>query len=137
MSQLLGIDHIAIAVHNLKESLAVFETALGIKLLGTETLTPRGLETAFLQAGTTRIELVAPITETSEVSGFLEKRGEGLHHLCLRVEELRGALARLSEKGFRLIDAQPRPGAHGTEVAFVHPKSTHGVLIELVGKGGS
>jgi len=127
-----GVDHLGIAVRDLAQAKATYEGVLGFRVSGEETLEARGLHIAFVETGGSRIELIAPLHPKSEISAFLDKRGEGLHHVCVRVADLTLALAHIKAQGGRLIDEAPRPGAHGTRVAFVHPKSTHGVLLELV-----
>ncbi len=130
------IDHIAIIVRNIKEALQVYEGALGLELTDVEEAPEQAVKVAFLPVGESEIELVEPLTTDSGVARFLEKRGEGLHHICLEVEDIEAALQDLAAKGVRLIDEQPCQGAHG-RVAFLHPKSTHGVLIELIEKRGA
>lgn len=127
-----GIDHIGVAVKDLNAAVATYRDMLGFTVSGRETIEARGLEVAFVETGTGRIELIAPTRPDSEVSGFLEKRGEGLHHCCVRVANIESTLADLKARGARLIDERPRPGAHDTKVAFVHPKGSNGVLLELV-----
>ena len=128
------IDHIAIIVRNIEEALQVYEGALGLELTEITEVPEQAVRVAFLPVGESEIELVEPLSTSSGVAKFLEKRGEGLHHICLEVEDIEAALRDLAAKGIRLIDEQPRQGAHG-RVAFLHPKSTHGVLIELIEKG--
>jgi len=125
------INHIGIVVRDIEDALEVYRDALGLELTRVEERPDRGVKIAFLPAGDSDIELVQPTTEEGGVAAFLEKRGEGLHHICLEVEDIKAALAELREKGFNLIDEHPRQGPHGERVAFVHPKSTRGVLIEL------
>ncbi len=127
------IDHIAIVVHNIEEALQVYEGALGIELAEVKEMPEQAVRIAFLPVGESEIELVEPITAESGVARFLEKRGEGLHHVCLEVDDIEAALQDLAAQGIRIIDEQPRRGAHG-RVAFLHPKSAHGVLIELIEK---
>ena len=129
------IDHIAIVVRGIEEALQVYEGALGFELASVKEVPEQAVRVAFLPVGESEIELVEPLTTESGVAKFLEKRGEGLHHICLEVEDIEAALQDLAAKGVRLIDEQPRQGAHG-QVAFLHPKSTHGVLIELIEKPG-
>jgi methylmalonyl-CoA/ethylmalonyl-CoA epimerase len=129
------IDHLGIAVQDLDAAVTTYRTALGFSLRRREVLVERGIEVAFFQAGPDRIELIAATRSDSEISRFLQKRGEGLHHLCLTVENIDAALAEMKAAGVRLIDQAPRPGADGRRAAFVHPASCHGVLIELVEKG--
>ena len=128
------IDHIAIIVRNIEEALQVYEGALGLELTEITEVPEQAVRVAFLPVGESEIELVEPLSTSSGVAKFLEKRGEGLHHICLEVEDIEAALRDLAATGVRLIDEQPRQGAHG-RVAFLHPKSTHGVLIELIEKG--
>ena len=125
------INHIGIVVRDIEDALAVYRDALGLELTRIEERPDRGVKIAFLPAGDSDIELVQPTTEEGGVAAFLEKRGEGLHHICLEVEDIKAALAELREKGFNLIDEQPRQGPHGEWVTFIHPKSARGVLIEL------
>lgn len=127
-----GIDHIGIAVNDLAAAEATYRDVLGFTLEGGEELPARGLSVRFVQTGDSRLELIAPTRAGSEVSSFLERRGEGIHHICLRVDDIEQALAAMKARGAKLIDEVPKPGAHNTKVAFVHPKGAHGVLIELV-----
>lgn len=131
---LLGIDHLGVAVSDLQRAEQTYSDELGFTITGGEELPERGLAVKFVDLGGSRIELIAPLREDSEISGFLAKRGEGLHHVCVRVADLEAALADMKARGARLIDETPKPGADGTRVAFIHPKGTHGVLIELVEK---
>jgi methylmalonyl-CoA epimerase len=126
-----NIDHIGIAVTTIQESLSFWETSLGIKPQGIEEIPERKLKTAFLPVGDTDIELLEPTSADSSIAKFIEKRGEGLHHIAIRVDDIDAALAELRAKGVQLIDETPRNGAGGTRIAFVSPKSTHGVLLEL------
>lgn len=130
MTKARALDHIAIATANLEESLKTFEKALGITCDHVEEIPERGIKVAFLPIGDTRIELVTPLREGSEVSAFLEKRGGGIHHLAFRVDDVDAAATELKGQGLRLAQ-EPAPGAHGCRVAFVHPKSTGGVLLEI------
>ncbi|WP_286952093.1 MULTISPECIES: methylmalonyl-CoA epimerase [Aminobacterium] len=125
------IDHIGIAVKSIEESLKVWEVALGIACTGVEEVEEQKVKTAFLPVKDTEIELLEATGDDSPIAKFIEKKGEGLHHISLRVENLEEALAELKEKGVRLIDETPRYGAGGAKIAFVHPKSTGGVLLEL------
>lgn len=126
------IDHIGIAVADLDMAIAVFSEKLGLKCSGTEEVKEQKVKVAFFQIGETRLELIQPIAEDSAVAKFLTSRGEGIHHIALRVEDIDLRLAELKARGLNLIDEKARTGAHKTKVAFVHPKSTHGVLLELV-----
>jgi len=125
------IDHIGIAVSDLKASLAFFRDALGLELDAPEEVPSQRVRAHFLQAGEAAIELVEPTADDSPIATFVAKRGPGIHHVALRVEDIVAALAELKAKGVRLIDETPRPGAHHSLVAFIHPASPHGVLVEL------
>lgn len=127
------IDHIAIVVRSIEEALQVYEGALGLELTDVKEVPEQAVTVAFLPVGESKIELVEPLTADGGIARFLEKRGEGLHHICLEVDDIEAALQDLAAQGVRLIDEQPRQGAHG-RVAFLHPKSAHGVLIELIEK---
>ncbi len=131
MPKVKSLDHIAIATPDLGQSLAFFEKALGITCSHQEELPDRGIRVAFLPVGDTRIELVSPLHENSEVSRFLEKRGGGIHHLAFESEDVDQDVAMLKEQGIRLTGDEAAPGAHGCRVAFVHPKASGGTLIEL------
>ena len=126
------VDHIGIATRQLEEALALWRDALGLQVEFTEEVTEQGVRIAMLPIGETHIELLEPLGEASPVGKFLEKRGPGIHHIAIRVADIRASLASLKEKGARLIDQTPRTGAGGCLVAFVHPSSTNGVLLELV-----
>ena len=126
------IDHIAIAVRDLKEAAKTFE-ALGLKLSTSHEVSNMKVDTKFAQIGDTHIELISPTSKDSVVEKFLEKRGEGLHHICFEVENIEMELKVLEKKGFQLVHKEPQKGARG-KVAFLHPQSTHGVLIELIQK---
>jgi methylmalonyl-CoA epimerase len=126
-----NIDHIGIAVNNIQESLSFWQASLGIEPQGTEEVPQQKLRTAFLPVGDTEIELLESTSPDSSVAKFLEKHGEGLHHIAIRVDDIDAALAELKAKGVKLIDETPRNGAGGSRIAFVHPRSTHGVLLEL------
>jgi methylmalonyl-CoA/ethylmalonyl-CoA epimerase len=125
------IDHIGIAVGDLNASLAFFRDALGLELDAPEEVPSQRVRAHFLQAGEAAIELVEPTADDSPIAKFVAKRGPGIHHVALRVDDIVAALAELKAKGVRLIDETPRPGAHHSLVAFIHPSSTHGVLVEL------
>jgi methylmalonyl-CoA epimerase len=127
------LDHIGIVVHNIDESLKTYCDGLGFRLLERLQLPDQGVEAAFLDAGNSTLELIAPTEPDSGVARFLQNRGEGTHHLCFVVADIAAALDELRRQGMRLIDEQPRPGVHGL-IAFVHPKATHGVMIELLQK---
>ena len=127
-----GLHHVAIVVRSIEAARATYVTALGLVESEVEHVPDQKVNVLVAYAGDQRIELVEPAAPDSPVSAFLEKRGEGLHHLAYRVDDLEAALRALSGAGLRLIDTAPRPGAHATRIAFVHPKSTNGVLTELV-----
>jgi methylmalonyl-CoA epimerase len=125
------IAHIGIAVKNIDQALRLYESGLGLPLHGKETVPTEGVTVAFLPVGDTEIELLEPTSADSPIARFIEKRGEGIHHIAFIVEDIQAAMSRLKEQGFELIDQQPRTGAGGSQVAFVHPKSAGGALIEL------
>ncbi len=131
----VGMDHVGVAVRNLNEAIGVYRDVLGFRLEGVHVLTERKVKMAFLSTGgETQIELLEPIDSDSPVAKFLESRGEGIHHIAVRVDDIEGALEEFKRKGVALIDDKPRIGAEGKKIAFVHPKSTKGVLLELVMK---
>lgn len=125
------IDHIGIVVNDINEALEVYQQALGLSLAKIQERPDQAVTIAFLPTGESEIELVQPLTSDSGVAKFLQKRGEGTHHICLEVDDIEKALADLREKGLQLIDETPRTGPEGEKFAFIHPKSTHGVLLEL------
>ena len=129
-----GINHIGIAVKSISEALPIYKDVFGIGYEGEEIVPSQKVKVAFLLVGNTRIELLEPIDETSAIAKFIETKGEGIHHLALEVTSIKDRIAELKEKGIQLIDEEPRPGAHHTEVAFIHPKSVHRVLVELCEK---
>lgn len=126
------VDHVGIAVQSLDEAIPIWETIVGAGAAGREEVGSQGVEVVFVGAGGARIELLAPTTPDSPVARFLERRGPGLHHVCYRVPDIRAALAGFEADGFQLIDREPRAGAHGHRVAFLHPNSAGGVLVELL-----
>jgi methylmalonyl-CoA/ethylmalonyl-CoA epimerase len=126
-----GIHHLAIAVESLDEALALWTGTLGFTLHSQEEVLDQRVRVAVLMLGGQRVELMEPLDAESPIAGFLAKRGPGLHHICLEVEGLQQVLTQLDAQGLRLIDKAPRPGAEGRQVAFVHPKATGGVLLEL------
>ena len=126
----MELDHIGIAVASVDDG-AAFYRALGLVLEGVEEVPEQKVRVGFLPIGGTRLELLEPTSDDSPIAGFLAKRGPGLHHLCVRVDDIRAAMARLREQGYRLLSEEPQPGAHGGQVCFVHPKSAGGVLLEL------
>ena len=125
------IDHIGIAVANLDETLKVYTDILGLTLHGTETVADQKVRVAFLPVGDTEIELLESTEPDVPIAKFIEAKGQGLQHIAFRVDDIEAALAELKAKGVRLIDEKPRYGAGGAKIAFLHPKSTNGVLIEL------
>jgi methylmalonyl-CoA epimerase len=131
-----SLDHVGIAVRSLDESLPLFESITGGKGYGRETVEQQGVEVVFLGTGDGRLELLAPTRDDSGVAKFLAKRGPGMHHLCYRVPDVAAELERYRSAGAQLIDESPRPGAAGHLVAFIHPKSTGGVLVELLQSSG-
>lgn len=128
----MKVDHIGIATREIDEALALWRDALGLEIEWTEEVSDQGVRVAMLPIGDTHIELLEPLNQNSPVGKFLQKRGPGIHHVAIRVTDIQAELARLKEKGTRLIDETPRPGARGCLVAFVHPASANGVLLELV-----
>ena len=127
----MKVDHIGIVVRDIEAALKVYEAALDLPLLGIEELADQQVRVAFLPVGESNIELVQPTSDDSGVAKYLAKRGEGIHHICIRVKEIEATLARLEAHDVQLIDREPRLGAYG-QIAFVHPKGAHGVLIELI-----
>jgi len=127
-----ALDHVGIAVHSLDDSLPVFESITGGKGHGRERVEQQGVEVVFLGSGDGKLELLAPTRDDSAVAKFLARRGPGMHHLCYRVGDVVAELERYRAAGAQLIDEAPRPGAAGHLVAFIHPKSTGGVLVELL-----
>lgn len=125
------LDHIGIAVKDLEESLKFYRDALGIQLEGIEVVKEQKVTTAFLPVGESHIELLEATDSDSPISKFIEKRGEGIHHIAIKVENIEEHLQRLDEKEVRLIDREPKQGANNKKIAFIHPKSTSGVLLEL------
>ena len=125
------IDHIGIAVASLSESLAFFRDALGLEVDAPEEIQSQRVRAHFIKAGDATLELLEPTADDSPIAKFVAKRGPGMHHVALRVDDIVAALAELKARGVRLIDETPRPGAHGSQVAFIHPSSAHGVLVEL------
>jgi methylmalonyl-CoA/ethylmalonyl-CoA epimerase len=124
------LDHIGIAVESIDSGVAMYRT-LGIEVEGIEEVADQRVRVAFLPVGDARIELLEPTDDTSPIARHLERRGPGLHHICLRVPDVRAAMGKLAGEGYRLLSEEPLQGAHGCLVCFVHPKSAGGVLIEL------
>jgi methylmalonyl-CoA/ethylmalonyl-CoA epimerase len=129
--KVLKIDHIGIAVKDLTASLQFYSKVLGLEAVGTEVVPEQKVKVAFLPCGDSELELLESTTPDGPIAKFIEKRGEGVQHIALRVDNLEEALAIMQEKGLRLIDEKPRYGAGGARIAFLHPKATKGVLLEL------
>lgn len=125
------IEHIGIAVNDLEAGISFYEKILGLKCYKVEEIADQKVRTAFFQIGQTKIELLESTDPEGPVGKFIEKKGEGIHHIAFAVEELEEQLISLEKNGIRLIDSSPRKGAEGLDIAFLHPKSTSGVLIEL------
>lgn len=125
------VDHIGIAVKNLDESLKFYENVLGLKATGTEIVAEQKVKVAFLPTGDSEVELLEATSEESPIAKYIEKNGEGVQHIAYRVENIEAAIAEMKEQGIRMIDEKPRYGAGGAKIAFCHPKSTGGVLVEL------
>jgi methylmalonyl-CoA epimerase len=128
----MKINHLGIATNGIDEALEFWEDALGLENVHTEVVEDQKVRVAMLPIGESRVELLEPTSDDSPISKFLEKRGGGIHHIAVDVDDIEASLARLKAKGMRLIDETPRIGAEGCLVAFVHPASTNGVLLELV-----
>ena len=126
-----GLDHIAIAVPDLDRAIRRFAEDMGLELSGTEDVPSAQTTTAFFPIPGTRIELIHPLDGKGAVQRHLERRGPGLHHICFQTDDIEADMTRLKAKGYRFTTEAPTPGAHGTRVIFIHPKSTDGVLIEL------
>lgn len=127
----LRVDHIGIAVKNLEESLKFYTEVIGLEVAGTEVVEEQKVKVAFLPCGDSELELLESTEPDGPIAKYIEKKGEGLQHIALRVENIEETLAELKEKGVRLIDEKPRYGAGGAKIAFVHPKATNGILLEL------
>ncbi|MFK5954911.1 MAG: methylmalonyl-CoA epimerase [Planctomycetota bacterium] len=134
MPNVLGVDHIAIAVTDLDAATQLWKE-MGLRVGSREVVEDQGVEVQMMYAGATRIELVFPIRKDSPIQAFLDKRGAGLHHLALAVDDCAAATQELVDREVRMINTEPKTGAHQTRIAFVHPKATSGVLTELV-EGG-
>jgi len=126
------IAHIGIAVRSIEATLPLYRDGLGLEYVETVEMDDRGIRIAFIRAGGSLIELIEPLHEQSEVSRFLEKRGEGIHHICFGVPDIEGSIAHLKEHGIRMVNEEPSIGAEGLPVAFLHPKSAFGVLMEVI-----
>ncbi|MFO8087474.1 MAG: methylmalonyl-CoA epimerase [Bacteroidales bacterium] len=125
------IEHIGIAVNNLEESIRYYEDVLGLECYGIEEVKDQKVKTAFFKVGETKIELLESTDAEGPIGKFVEKKGEGMHHIAFAVPDTEEMLKKAEEKGVRLIDKTPRKGAEGLNIGFLHPKSTHGVLTEL------
>jgi methylmalonyl-CoA/ethylmalonyl-CoA epimerase len=128
------IEHIGIAVKNLEESIRFYEETFGLKCYAIEEVKDQKVRTAFFQIGQTKIELLESTEREGPIGKFIDKKGEGVHHIAFAVKEIESALRETEEKGIQVIDKQPRKGAEGLDIAFLHPKSTFGVLVELCEK---
>ena len=128
----MEIDHLGIAVQHLDAALGTFGPAVGASASAPEVVESQGVRVAFLEVGGSHLEFLEPIRPDSDVARFLEKRGEGIHHLAFHVPSVEQALAAAAHRGAKLIDTVPRPGARGRRVGFVHPSAFHGVLVEFV-----
>ncbi len=125
------IEHIGIAVKNLNESIKLYENVFGLKCYAVEEVKDQKVKTAFFQIGETKIELLESTETDGPISKFIEKKGEGIHHIAFKTKDINSSLKELEEKNIRLIDEHPRKGAEGLNIAFLHPKAANGVLIEL------
>jgi methylmalonyl-CoA/ethylmalonyl-CoA epimerase len=130
------VDHIGIAVKNLDETIPYYTETLGLKVLKIEEVASESVRVAFIDAGNVKLELLEPMSEQSAIHTFIEKKGEGIHHIAFGVEGIEERMAELREKGIRILNEQPKIGAGGAKVAFLHPKSSFGVLYELCDKSG-
>ena len=131
MRTMKKIEHIGIAVKNLKDATLIYERLLGTPSYKTEDVASEGVKTAFFACGESKIELLQATKEDSAIAKFIEKRGEGIHHIAFAVDDIAAEMERLKNNGFRLLNETPKLGADNKRIAFVHPKSTHGVLVEL------
>lgn len=131
MQAVRAINHIGIAVNSIEEQRHFYEKVLGAAYEGTEEIEDQKARVAFFRVGDVRLELLEPTNPASTVAAFIEKRGEGLHHIAYTVDDIAARIAELKAEGIRMIDEAPRPGAHGARIAFLHPKSSYGVLTEL------
>ncbi len=129
------IDHIAIAVTDLESEIIRYRDVLGLEFLGTEEVPEQKVRVAMFNVDGVHIELLEPLNAESPISAFLEKKGGGIHHIAFQVDDIRKQIDSLQEKGVRMLNTEPRPGAHGARIAFAHPKSLSGVLVELSQKG--
>ncbi len=134
MRVIKGVDHVGIAVKNLDEALEIYEGILGLEVENVWAFQEQKVKIAFLLAGETRIELLEPLNNEGPVARFIEKRGEGVHHLAFSVADIEATLKNIKQKGIALVDETPRIGAEGFKIAFLHPRSTKNVLVELCEK---
>ncbi len=125
------INHIGIAVKNLAETLPFYTETLGLEFKGQDEVESEGVKVAFLSIGESNLELLEPLHDDSPIAKYIEKRGEGIHHIALEVDDIHTRLEQMKSQGIRTINDQPKEGAHGTQVAFLHPKAANGVLYEL------
>lgn len=125
------VEHIGIAVKSMSVSMDLYEKLLGTACYKTEQVESEGVETAFLKTGETKIELLADLKENGTISKFIEKRGEGIHHIAFEVDDIHKEISRLKEQGFQFVSETPKKGADNKLICFLHPKSTQGVLVEL------
>jgi methylmalonyl-CoA epimerase len=127
----MKLEHIGIAVKNVERSVQEWENIGGFKCVGVTQVDSQGVKVAVIDTGDVKVELIEPISEKSSIARFLDKRGEGLHHVCFEVADIKGVLSSLKRAGIKLIDESPREGAFGKKVAFIHPTSAGGVLVEV------
>ncbi|WP_264738492.1 methylmalonyl-CoA epimerase [Cytobacillus firmus] len=130
------VDHIGIAVRSLDEALPFYTETLKLEFLGIEEVESQGVKVAFIKAGETKLELLEPTSEESPIAKFIEKRGEGLHHVALGVDSIQERINQMKEQGIKMLQDEPKIGAGGAQVAFMHPKSTGGILYEFCEKKG-
>lgn len=130
------IDHIGVAVENLNEAIRLYRESLGLEIEETEEVKEQRVKVAFIPVGESRIELIESTDPNGPIAKFIERRGEGIHHIALEVDHIEDALQKLKERGVQLIDEKPRIGAHKMKIAFLHPRSAKGVLLELCEKHG-
>ena len=129
--KILGVDHIGVAARSIDESMKFYTEILGLELHGTEEVAEQKVRTAFLPVGEAEFEILESTAPDGPIARYIDKNGEGIQHIALRVDDIEAALKELKSKGVRLIDETPRRGAGGTKIAFIHPKETNGVLVEI------
>lgn len=127
----LRIDHIGVAVRSIEEKAKLYRDTIGLEYKGEETIEEQGVKVAFFRIGESNVELLEPLSGDTPVGKFIEKRGEGIHHIALAVQGIEGIIESYKRAGVRMIDEKPRAGAHGKKIAFLHPSATGGLLIEL------